>query len=192
MIRCFCLMIAALVLSGCTNFSIHPRQFVPPEAGGLVHQSFEVTLSELPRGGCISMPALHATILLSRELLEHLAAATPLKPWNTEAERQALIAGGRAQLILRSITPDIDKFGCQRFEVLDSNSMYLFDRADAINLVGRLLESGQANVIEDSTGQLVERILVTFNGLGKGTQGYINYTLRPHTIPFFSVGWWVS
>lgn len=190
--RCVCLTIAALVLTGCTNFSIHPRQFVPPEAGGLVHQSFEITLTELPRGGCISMPAFRATILLSRQLLEHLAAAIPPESWSNEAEREALIVGRQAQFILRSTHPDNGRFGCQRYEVVDSDAMYSIDRVGANNLIGRLLESGQANVIEDSTGQRVERIIVTFNGLGKGTRGYVNYTLRPHTIPFFSVAWWIS
>jgi len=171
---------------GDVTTSIRPSQFTPPATGITVNQSFNVTLEETPSGDCISIVQSQATILISRQLLERVGAATP-KKWTTEQERLAFIRGDRAKALLQSLTPSTDKFGCTSVQTHISD--------DSLYLVSELLQSGQVAVVNNETHQHVSHIVVTFSGLRVGPHagmGHISYSFTEQSVPFLCLSWWVS
>ena len=172
--------------SGDVSIPIRPPQFTPPAPGITVNQSFTVTLEAKPSSDCISIVQGQATILISRQIFEHIRAATPEK-WTTEQERLAFIRGDRAKALLQSLTPSIDKFGC--------TSVQTPTPEDSLYLVGELLQSGQVAVFNNETRQYVSHIVVSFNGLRGGPHagmGHISYSFTEQSVPFLHLSWWTS
>jgi hypothetical protein len=172
--------------SGDVTMSIRPPQFTPPTPGITVNQSFTVTLEATPSCDCISIIQGQATILISRQILEQISAATP-KEWTTEQERLAFIRGNRARALLRSLTPSIDTFGCTSVQTPTSE--------DPLYLVSELLQSGQVAVVNNETCQYVSHIVVSFNGLRVGPlagMGHISYSFTKQFAPFLQLDWWIS
>jgi hypothetical protein len=172
--------------SGNVIMSIRPPQFKPPAAGITINQSFHVTLEATPPRGCLSIIQGQATILISRQILEDVRAATPEK-WKTEEERMAFIRGSRAKALLQSLISSVDSFGCASAQIpLSEDSLYL---------VGELLQSGQVAVVDNETRRRLSHIVVNFNGLRIGPlagMGHISYSFTGQSDPFLRLSWWVS
>jgi hypothetical protein len=178
--------LTSLVVCGDITMSIRPPQFEPPAKGTTVDKSFKITLDGIPSGNCVSVVQGEATILVSRQLLEHLRAAKPGK-WKTEDELMALIRGGRAEELLQSVTKSTDEFKCTAVQTpVPIDSLYL---------ISELLDAGQAEVIENKTNQRVRHIFVHFRGMRAGPLagiGHISYLFTLESAPFLVLEWWVS
>lgn len=174
---------------------IHARQFEKPKAGENVNESFDVTLDDMPGTGCISVLQGAAIILISRQLLEELVAAQPAS-WKSEQERQAIIYGGRANLILQAASGKLDQYGCARSEPDDSDYQFL---------ISELLDAGQVSIIDRDTNQRVRHVVATYSGSMAGPlmgRGHISYSFErvqdfaPGSsrilVPFLMLSWWSS
>jgi hypothetical protein len=178
--------LTSLVLCGDIPMSIRPPQFDPPPAGATVDKSFKITLDVMHPADCVSIVQGEATILISRQLLDHLKATKPRK-WKSEQERLALIRGGRAEALLQRLTKSKDDFGCATVQPPVPN--------DSLYLISELLEAGQAEVIENKTKQRVRHIFVHFRGMSAGPlagMGHISYSFTLESAPFLVLSWWVS
>jgi hypothetical protein len=165
---------------------IQPSQFTPPPRGITINQSFNVRLEATPFVDCISIVQGQATILISRQLLEQVGAATP-ETWTTEEERLAFIRGRRAKTLLQSLTPAIDEFGCNSVQTPVSD--------DSLYLISELLQSGQVAVVDNETRQRVSHIVVNFDSLRAGSLsglGHMSYSFTKQSAPFLHLSWWVS
>ncbi|CAD0326349.1 hypothetical protein [Xanthomonas hortorum] len=101
-----------------------------------------VMLRQQLAASCVSVAAAQVSILLDRAELEQIALMKPALPVaaaDDDTQRQALLAGTRAQALLASTGMAHDRFGCAIVRE-DKES------ADARYLVGRLLEHGQAAI----------------------------------------------
>jgi hypothetical protein len=164
---------------------VRPPKFSPPSAGSNVDKSFVVALDPKPSDECLSIIQGQATILISRGLLEELSAATPER-WETEEERLAVIHGNRAKRLLQDLKASAETGGKAGQTALGNESRFL---------VAELLESGQAAVVDNETGQPVSQLVVSFHGVRAGPlsgMGFISFSFKGQLPPFFETGWWVS
>jgi hypothetical protein len=178
--------LTSLVLCGDIPMSILPPQFDPPPAGATVDKSFKIILDIIHPADCVSIVQGEATMLISRQLLDHLRATKPRK-WESEQERLALIRGGRAEALLQRLTTSMDDFGCTMVKTPVPN--------DSLYLISELLDAGQAEVIENKTKQRVRHIYVNFRGMRAGPlagMGHISYSFTQESPPFLVLSWWVS
>lgn len=178
--------LTSLALCGDIPVSIRPPQFDPPPAGTTVDKSFKITLDVMHPADCVSIVQGEATILISRQILDHLRATKPRK-WESEQERLALIRGGRAEALLQRLTTSMDNPGCTTVKMPVPN--------DSLYLISELLDAGQAEVIENKTKQRVRHIFVHFRGMSAGPlagMGNISYSFTLESPPFLVLSWWVS
>jgi len=182
--------LAVLFLCGNSAPLLRRPQFISPPVGRVVIKSFDLAVDTMSPTECVSVPGRGATVLISRPLLKELSATMP-KEWNSEEERLARIAGRDAKLVLESMDQRLDNLGCNRADLLDPDKrLKLAAINDPARLISRLLDSGQATVVDDSTGKPVAQIVVTFSGLGH--MGYISYSLDRRADPFYSTSWYIQ
>lgn len=183
------------IVSGFTCFAsgeeqrslLQPPQYDEPKAGSTIDVSFKVTLEGIPAGAdCISIMQEQGTILISRDILEYLKIAKPVEA-KTDEERMATFHSRRAQILLDNLMNIKDDHDCSLVEMP-------FDD-DAVYLVGELLKSGQAVVIDNGTGRPVEHIYVRYKAFVAGPlagKGDILFSLAERSAPFLTIRWWIS
>lgn len=163
---------------------LHPRPAVPP-VGAEVDQSFAIRLPAAIPGPAVRIKAGGASILLSRELLEQLAANNRTS-WNTEEERQELIAAGRARKLLAGLTPP---------PAGEPPELKAEALADAAYLVAMMLEAGKAVVVPEGAAAPAEQIVVRYWATHPGPlagMGHITFSLVAPPRVFFTLSWFVA
>jgi hypothetical protein len=174
----------ALVLTAVLTLTpLHSRPAVPP-VGAEVDQAFEIPLPAAIAGPAVHVSANGATLSISRTLLEQIAAKARTS-WSTEAERQELIAGGRATALLAAAQDATGVAPALRADAL----------ADAGYLVAQILEAGQAVVTPEGATAPTGRIVVRYVGTHPGPlagMGHIAFSLQSPQRVFFTISWFCS
>jgi len=93
--------------------------------------------------------------------------------WKTESERLSFIYGGRAKEVLKSISSEQDKSGC--------NITNLEPYSDAFYFIVRSLESGRASLVL-SSGELLDELYIRRSTHYKSTSFYV----KKGDYPFYS------
>ena len=183
---------AALALAGFVSgeergSALRAPQFEQPKAGNTIDISFKVALDGVPAGvSCVSVMQEQATILISRDILEHLTMAKPADA-RTEEERMAYLNGIRAKILLDNLQDIKDGSGCSIVqESFDNDAQYL---------VSDLLKSGQAGVVDNAAGKPVDHIYIRYKAFVAAPlmgRGNIMFSFLEGSAPFLTVLWWIS
>jgi hypothetical protein len=156
-----------------------------PPSGQNVDEVRQVALLTTAPSPCVSLSFAAGTVLLSRTELETMAAATS-KTWQTEPERLALIAAGRAKDLLDSVATTADEFACLPLSKQSRDALYL---------VADLLKQGKATVISAKSHKAVPTIAIHYFGQVCGAlcgHGEISFMIPEDSQRLFSINWWVS
>ena len=157
-----------------------------PAAGVTVDESRTVTLLAAMPAPCIAIALEGATVFLDKAEVGRAAASRP-KAWTTEPERQALIAGKRAEGLLSQLSPTKDALGC--FTLASPID------AETQSYVLSALEAGAAAVRDAATGQLAATVRIRYQGDRCGPKcgrGSVLVYLPEATRFFLIVSWWVA
>lgn len=127
---------------------------------------FVVRASLLAPRPCIAVMSLDddIAILVSRELVENLAAQANIHIVNGESERINKIFALRAKAILESVTSARTIQGCNKTSI----------NADSQYLIGRLLNSGQVAIFDTKTRQFFPSFTVSISSR-KDRGGMVSY-----------------
>lgn len=176
-----------LVLAAIMSAPVPPfAQVVRPPAGQTLDRSFEVALASRIDRPCIAVRANGAAVLIARAPLDAAVAARPAR-WRTEAEREALIRGDRAKLLLERARGGPDHAGCAS---VDARSI-----GDAGHLLVEWLEAGRAAVVADGAVAADRAITIRYVGnapaphVGRGDIRFLRGEPRRE---FLRVEWWAS
>jgi hypothetical protein len=166
---------------------LRPPSYEQPKPGRTLDVSFKVQTEAIPEGAqCISVMQEHATILIHRDILEYLKIAKPVQE-RTDEDHMAALYGRRAEILLNNLMNIKDDHGCALVEMP-------FDD-DALYLIGELLKSGQAVVIDNGTNRPVEYIYVRYKAFVAGPlagKGDILFSFVEKGPPFLMIRWWIS
>lgn len=162
----------------------NPPPGVPP-VGGEVDRSFEIVLPSAVEGPVLTVLCREASIRIPRRLLEEIAAADG-DSWETEDQRRAQIAAGRAKRLLGATgaaaagaEPSVDAAAL----------------GDAEHLVAQILAAGRAGVIPKGDQQPAARIVVRYWGTHPGPRvgfGRVVFLLPARLVDFFSISWFTA
>jgi hypothetical protein len=134
---------------------------------------------------CIAVASLDKdiAILISRKLVEKLAANANMHNYNEEIERLGVVFALRAKALLESVTNVRTGHGCNKASM----------NADTQYLIGRLLNSGQVAIFDDQTRRLVPSFTVSISSR-KGIGGMAAYRVQDTATAFrtfFAYQMWV-
>ena len=97
----------------------------------------------------------HATLMISRRLLERLVVSGKEEPWTWQNGYRKDSLGERASGILQAMSEGTDQYGCRtlaRRQPFDSDY-----------LLGALLTTGQLAVVRDKTGEFLPSLTITYS-----------------------------
>ncbi len=161
--------------------------FEQPKPGRTLDVSFKVATEAIPEGAqCVSVMQEQATVLIHRDILEYLKISKPAIA-KTDEEHMAMLHARRAEILLNNLMNIKDDHNCSLVEMP-------FDD-DALYLVGELLKSGQAVVIDNGTNRPVEFVYVRYKAFVAGPlagKGDILFSFAEKGSPFLTIRWWIS
>lgn len=108
---------------------------------------------------CLAYPMRHeTTVSVPESTLEKLASG--YKPrWKTEEERLALIAGRRAELLLKAKTDVTTSNGCKVIDPEQARGKHFGDSGEY--LIAELIESGMASISRPGIPELAREVQIT-------------------------------
>jgi hypothetical protein len=180
------------LLSACSSVSLAsqrspllPEQFSPSSSDESTEQEFVVATASASRMPCIALATHDKNIiaLISRDLIEELAESASKNDYHDEAGRLSFIHGGRAKELLDAVSTEHDVNGCAQARIAPQTQY----------LLARLLNSGQAAIVDARTNSIAPSIIVKVSSM-LGPAGFIAYRLQesPATFrTFLSYQTWV-
>ncbi|WP_445145028.1 hypothetical protein [Dyella sp. Tek66A03] len=141
---------------------------IATDGPGSPEHTYQTVAAEIVvKRSCVSVKGKGARILLSKNELIELSRNQG-RPYWSEEERLALIAGNRAAILLDSLTSDQDASGCSLVSLGDFKH-----QLDAMYLVGRLIEKGGAVIIRDGSRRAETSVVIhDYNGHVSGFRSY--------------------
>lgn len=159
---------------------------VRPQAGVDVDETVTVATPPQPPKSCIALPIGHVQVLLDRDRIEKLGSSAP-KAFQTDADRDAMLASDRAARILAAIGRNANSLGCS---VVDVDS-----KSDTLYLVFHHLEQGQAAVFDAKTGHSSKAVVIRYLGQRCGPRcggGHFTVRRQEENSPFLVLEWWIA
>ncbi|WP_188793295.1 hypothetical protein [Dyella nitratireducens] len=133
---------------------------------------------------CVSVAATGARILLAKDDLVALSTSGAQDSSQSDKQRMAFLAVGRASRLLSKVTPTQDDLGC----AVISLDISMEDR-DTLFVISELLEEGKAAVVRE--GRRTPELKIFVDHASSSIMGSENFRFADGT-PFLSLTTWVS
>jgi hypothetical protein len=177
--------LAAWAAMSCACFAQSPIDLEPkfkrPEIRRDADETFVVAAPRQVDLPCVAVDVVAARVLVSRKLLDALAGAPAVSAqWKNDAQRMAMIRGDRARELLARAKPGKGIECAERASGISGNVQYL---------VGELLVSGNAAVVDEKGARVTEKFRVNYRASAAG--GFITYYLDRGEV-FLSYTWFVT
>lgn len=128
------------------------------ETGAVSQTRFIAVATDIAKP-CLAYPMRHeTTVSVPESMLEKLASGYKSR-WKTEEERLALIAGRRAELLLKAKTDVTTSIGCKIIDSEQTRGKYAGDAGEY--LVAELIESGVASISLQGVSESAHEVQVT-------------------------------
>jgi hypothetical protein len=153
--------------------------YVRPPSGVEVNEKRQIKQLTSPQKNCVSAAYQSAYVLISKEKLEAIAAASPDTPNFNNANTN------RAVKVLSLLSNNKDQWGCAVLTAPD----YQFDY-----LALSLIEEGETAMFDKQTKAFVDYAEINYFGMVCGDlcgQGEIRVSL-PSNALLFLTEWWIS
>lgn len=162
-----------------------PEQFSAAPAGKALSTQLIVTMVPASAGPCLAIKTQHQDIdiLISKTLLDDLAASEKADGAGDEAHRLHVIHARRAQQLLDTVSSVTDANGCA---VASTN-------AETQYLIARLLSSGQVTILDTRTRAIFDSMVATVSAM-PGVGGMVVFKVHDTHAgfrPFFAYQAWV-